>query len=86
MVVSIIYTPNFTPASDVAAREIWFRKNLLPMETEADNPIEQVKMGHGSLRLLPREMQDTHQHHIPKAGNICGKRISVTFRGYMKNA
>lgn len=69
-----------------AEREIWFRKNPLLVETGADNPIDKIKLEHGSLCLMLPEMQDTHQHRIPKAGNICGSRVSLTFRGYVQNA
>ena len=28
-------------------------------------------------------LQDTTQHRIPKSDRVCGKRISLTFRGYV---
>lgn len=46
-------------------------------------PVDKLKLQHGSLCLMHAGMQDTHQHRIPKAGFICGKRISLTFRGYV---
>ncbi|MNR71462.1 hypothetical protein D3C71_20880 [compost metagenome] len=59
-----------------AEREIWFRPQA---DREA---VERLKLGHGSLCLMAPGMQDTHYHRIPKAGFICGERISLTFRGY----
>ena len=56
-------------------REIWFRQN------ESDEIIKQ-KLAHGSLCVMSKGMQDTHKHRIPKAGFMCGERISLTFRGY----
>lgn len=58
-------------------REIWFRGI-------ADKEVEKLKLEHGSLCLMAPGMQDTHQHRIPKASFQCGKRISLTFRGYVK--
>ena len=43
--------------------------------------IEKLLLGNGSLCLMQPGMQDTHQHRIPKAGKVVGKRISLTFRG-----
>jgi alkylated DNA repair dioxygenase AlkB len=60
-------------------REIWFR----PKGGGKDVVIEKVKLGNGSLCLMKAGMQKTHLHRIPKAGFICGERISLTFRGYV---
>lgn len=57
-------------------RDIMFRKN------GSDEPPERLRLGHGSLCLMLPGMQDTHQHRIPKAGFMCGERISLTLRGY----
>ncbi len=60
-----------------AEREIWFRP-------QGDKlAVERVKLQHGSLCLMLPGMQDTHYHRIPKAGFVCGERISLTFRGYV---
>lgn len=56
-------------------REIWFRDN----ETRT---VTKKLLENGSLCLMHAGMQDTHEHRIPKAGRICGERISLTFRGY----
>jgi len=58
------------------SREIWFRDN-------SELKVEKLKLEHGSLCLMKPGMQDTHQHRIPKAGFLCGERISLTFRGYV---
>jgi len=60
-------------------REIWF----CPKDDKS-SPLK-VKLGHGSLCLMEKGMQDTHLHRIPKASMLCGERISLTFRGYIKN-
>lgn len=60
-------------------REIWFK------EQGASNTDKSVlKLGHGSLCVMPPGMQDTHFHRIPKASFTCGRRISMTYRGYVK--
>lgn len=58
-------------------REIWF--NLQGQK----EPITKLKLQHGSLCLMHAGMQDTHYHRIPKAGFMCGERISLTYRGYV---
>lgn len=60
-----------------AEREIWFRPNS---DTLA---VENLLLEAGSVCVMAPGMQDTHQHRIPKAGFICGPRISMTFRGYV---
>lgn len=60
-------------------REIWFR------EIGIGEVAEKVKLENGSLCLMKPGMQDTHQHRIPKASFMCGKRISLTFRGYVND-
>jgi len=63
-------------------REIWFRP--IPKYEEPEK-ITKLKLEHGSLCLMGAGMQDTHQHRIPKAGFLCGERISLTFRGYVQS-
>jgi alkylated DNA repair dioxygenase AlkB len=63
-----------------AAREIWFH----PQTDKTD--LTKVKLGSGSLCLMHAGMQDTHFHRIPKAGFVCGERLSLTFRGYVAPA
>lgn len=60
-------------------REIWFRPN------DDTQMVGKVKLQHGSALLMHPGMQDTHMHRIPKASFMCGERISLTFRGYVKN-
>ena len=72
-----------------AEREIWFRpKDERPtmMGVPLGDPkIEKLRLQHGSLCLMAAGMQDTHQHRIPKSDRTVGQRISLTFRGYVRN-
>lgn len=61
-----------------AEREIWFRAKAL----QGPEQVEKLKLGAGSLCMMAPGMQDLYQHRIPKAGFVCGPRISLTFRGY----
>lgn len=61
-----------------AEREIWFRKNGEPAA------IEKLRLENGSLCLMQPGMQDTHEHRIPKSDRVCGPRISLTLRGFIK--
>jgi len=67
-------------------REIWFREIPPPRITRdvVPYPTAKLKLEHGSLCLMEPGMQDTHQHQIPKSSFMCGERISLTFRGYVK--
>ena len=58
-------------------REIWFK----PIGGTNDD-VTKLKLGHGSLCIMPAGFQDTHMHRIPKASFMCGRRISLTYRGY----
>lgn len=49
-------------------------------------PTEILKLDHGSVAVMEAGMQDLWQHRIPKASFECGERISLTFRGYVKQA
>lgn len=57
-------------------REIWFKKQ------NGEGEVEKYTLGHGSLCVMPKKFQETYYHRIPKAGRLCGRRISLTFRGY----
>ena len=46
--------------------------------------IERLRLEHGSLCLMAPGMQDNWQHRIPKASFHCGERVSLTYRGYVK--
>lgn len=59
-----------------AEREIWFHPNENPKD------VTKLLLENGSLCVMAPGMQDTHKHRIPKAGFVCGPRISITFRGY----
>jgi alkylated DNA repair dioxygenase AlkB len=61
-----------------AEREIWFR----PLNNLSD--VTKVLLRNSSLCVMAPGMQQTHQHRIPKASFICGERISLTFRGYVR--
>lgn len=60
-----------------AEREIWF----CPKGDTSD--VSKVLLESGSACVMAPGMQDTHMHRIPKAGFVCGPRISLTFRGYV---
>lgn len=74
-----------------AEREIWFRPMVnegghLMVELVPPAPVSKLSLANGSLCLMLPGMQDTHQHRIPKSSlNICGPRISLTFRGYVSS-
>lgn len=64
-----------------AKREIYFRDMTT---TPPDVPeVTKLLLESGSICIMHPGMQQTHQHKIPKAFySPCGRRISLTFRGY----
>lgn len=60
------------------AREIWFKPR-----GGSNEDVQKLLLEHGSLCVMPAGFQDTHLHRIPKAGFQCGRRISLTYRGYV---
>lgn len=62
-----------------AARPIWVR----PRGSRHPSEIERVVLEPGSALIMMPGMQDAWDHRIPKAGYVCGPRVSLTFRGYV---
>lgn len=56
--------------------------DLLHQRREAHKVPHKLLLGNGSLCLMLPNMQQTHQHRIPKCDRDCGPRISLTFRVY----
>lgn len=89
----IWFMPNEDVLKTVIDREF---EKMLPTESKDSNIfkvfgadmtktlVEKVSLGHGSACIMMPGMQDTHVHRIPKASYVCGPRISLTFRGYVK--
>lgn len=62
-------------------REIWFKP-----QGAGNDAVEKLLLDHGSLCIMPAGFQDTHYHRIPKASFMCGRRISLTYRGYINES
>ncbi len=62
-----------------AERFIWLRP-IMDSIPEADQ-VKVQKLEHGSIFVMEGGCQQAYQHRIPKAGYVCGPRISFTFRG-----
>lgn len=60
------------------AREIRIRPKT------AGGVAEKFLLAHGSAFIMPPGFQDVFMHQIPKASFLCGERISLTFRGYVR--
>lgn len=61
------------------AREIWWR----PIGETGEVPDSQKQLlAHGSLFVMPRGFQLTHQHRIPKGSKEMKERVSLTFRKF----
>lgn len=60
-----------------SARRIEFR----PKGAKGAEDKESLLLEPGSLLLMGAGMQSSHEHRIPKNGEGCGPRISLTWRG-----
>lgn len=58
------------------AREIWFKR-----KGGIDASTERRLLEPGSLCIMAAGMQQAWLHRIPKAGFVCGPRVSLTYRG-----
>lgn len=74
-------------------REIWIRPRPQPTnhptialteDSISRAATQKFKLGHGSAFIMPPGFQDLFMHSIPKASFVCGERISLTFRGYLR--
>lgn len=63
-----------------AEREIWVKPKG---ESGIVPPEQRIRLGHGSLFVMPPGYQATHLHRIPKHDRPCGPRISLTFRAFV---
>lgn len=66
-----------------AEREIWIMAKT-GLEAQRLQTLRKFKLAHGSAFIMPPGFQDHFMHRIPKASFICGERISLTFRGYIR--
>lgn len=67
-------------ASLGAKREIWFR----PIDAKDARAV--LALDSGSICSMKAGMQSKFYHRIPKAGHVCGPRVSLTFRGWTPEA
>jgi alkylated DNA repair dioxygenase AlkB len=76
-------SPEMDDARPIAILSLGVERDILFREMGEKDQTKwaRLRLGHGSLCVMPPGFQDTHQHRIPKAGAICGERISLTLRG-----
>lgn len=63
-----------------AEREIWWKEKLFKGKIPDEN---KQLLEHGSVWIMPSGFQDVYLHKIPKHGQPCGIRISLTFRSFV---
>lgn len=61
-------------------REIWWRENG---QTGVIPTSQRQLLGDGSVFVMPKGFQRTHQHRIPKGDRVMETRLSLTFRHYV---
>ena len=73
-------SPEMNPEQPVTVISLGEERNIM-FRDYATKTIETVRLGHGSLCIMPPGFQQTHQHKIPKGDRPMGPRISLTYRG-----
>lgn len=74
-------SPEMNPEEPVTVISLGEERNIMFRDYETKT-IETLRLGHGSLLIMPPGFQQTHQHKIPKGDRqgMC-PRISLTYRG-----
>lgn len=76
-------SPEMNPAQPVMSLSLGQERNIMVRDNES-RVIETIRLGHGSLFIMPPRYQQTHQHKIPKGDRQgMGPRISLTYRGML---
>lgn len=77
-------SPEMNPEQPVITLSLGAERNISfrPLGSKDPSEIETIRLGHGSICIMPPGFQQTHQHKIPK-GDRQGMsfRISLTYRG-----
>lgn len=82
----IWFRPKIFATEQRSGDERRWRQRVSPDRRSADEREHQtLLLEHGSLCIMAANMQNTWEHRIPKASFACGKRISLTFRGYVND-
>lgn len=77
-------SPEMNAAQPVISLSLGEERNIMfrPIGSKDQSQIETVRLGHGSICIMPPGFQQTHQHKIPKGDRQgMGPRISLTYRG-----
>lgn len=77
-------SPEIDPARPIAIVSLGAERliSFRPAGVKGD-PTHQVSMPSGSLVMMHAFSQQTWAHKIPKHDRPCGRRISLTYRGYL---
>jgi len=75
-------SPEMDDTRPIAIVSFGVEREILFCPIEDTKNVTKLRLGNGSLCLMHAGMQDTHMHRIPKAGYLCGRRVSMTYRGF----
>lgn len=73
-------SPEMNPREPVVVISLGAERNIMFRNNES-REIQTIRLGHGSLCIMPPGFQQTHQHKIPKGDMPMGPRVSLTYRG-----
>jgi alkylated DNA repair dioxygenase AlkB len=74
-------SPEMNPAQPVISLSLGAERDICFRPIGAKGTGETVRLGHGSICIMPPGFQQTHVHKIPKGDRPMGPRISLTYRG-----
>lgn len=73
-------SPEMSMVEPVAVISLGAERNIMFRNIDTKE-IQTVRLGHGSLCVMPAGFQMKYQHKIPKGDRPMGPRISLTYRG-----
>ena len=73
-------SPEMDPSEPVMSLSLGGERDIEYRDNERTFA-KRVRLGHGSLFIMPPHFQQSYQHRIPKAGYEVPPRISLTYRG-----
>lgn len=73
-------SPEMNPNEPVTVISLGAERNIM-FRDNATKELTTLRLGHGSLCVMPAGFQQLNQHKIPKGDREMGPRVSLTYRG-----
>lgn len=77
-------SPTMDDMRPIVVVSLGAERNIFTRPNAYTSCITSHRLASGSAFMMPIGYQDLYQHRIPKHDRPCGKRVSLTFRGYVQ--